>query len=181
LLAHLPHHSFRAIELSIKRTMYPGGHLKPQLWWPMLLSSVLLAALSPSDSQTIAALHPSSIPASAMRITVFGSGFNVSRDYSCSISSPARVAAACQRTLPRSPTIIEFSCVMIVPCFCLSLDVWIGAQLGRALEARPRCSFLIRRVTCPLRSHCSSSRHGQPSYHLLHELREALLFLSVAT
>jgi hypothetical protein len=75
----------------------------------LLLCSLMRVAIRPVDSQSIAALHPSSLPASALRLTVFGAGFNTSREYTCGVVGPGGAAAACPRTLPRSTTMIECS------------------------------------------------------------------------
>jgi hypothetical protein len=98
--------------LSRRRFMLAPRALACPRWWrQLLLCCLLLAALSSVAAQSIAALHPSSVPAASMHITVFGSGFNVTRGYSCSISGPGGISAACPTTLPRSPTILECSCV----------------------------------------------------------------------
>jgi len=113
-------------------TIRPACSLFYDLLLP--LSLLLLLGVSPAESQSIAALHPSSVPASALRITVFGSGFNVSRDYSCGIAGAGGVTAACPRAIPRSSTMIECTYVPAARCrhfFYHSPDgscaAWTGA------------------------------------------------------
>lgn len=154
-------------------TIRPACSLFYDLLLP--LSLLLLLGVSPAESQSIAALHPSSVPASALRITVFGSGFNVSRDYSCGIAGAGGVTAACPRAIPRSSTMIECTYVpaALDAATFFTTHLMAAARLGRALVEQPLCSFRIRHATSFL--HCPSlyCRHGHLLCHLLRVHREA--------